>query len=114
MELKAFLSGKLIAIEDVPDDVFSARILGDGVAIIPENQQVTSPMNGDGFVLHVKAGQKVKAGDLLISFSKDKIRAAGYNDITMLVIANLGEAKRVKFVPVTAVKSGEVIAEIEI
>ena len=31
--LKAFLSGQAIPLEDVPDDVFSQHIMGDGLAI---------------------------------------------------------------------------------
>ncbi len=38
-ELKAFLSGKVIPLEEVPDDVFSKRIvIGDGLAIEPTDE----------------------------------------------------------------------------
>lgn len=46
MELKAFLSGKVLPIETVNDPVFSAKILGDGVAIEPSSEVIVAPFNG--------------------------------------------------------------------
>lgn len=40
------ISGKLVSIEQVPDPVFSEKVLGDGIAIIPENGKIVSPVNG--------------------------------------------------------------------
>ena len=40
------LSGQTIALENVPDPVFSGKALGDGVAIIPEDGKIYSPVNG--------------------------------------------------------------------
>jgi glucose-specific phosphotransferase system IIA component len=36
----------LIALSDVPDDVFSAGMMGDGVAIEPSDGHVVSPIDG--------------------------------------------------------------------
>lgn len=44
--LKAYLSGKVIPIEEVPDEVFSSKALGDGVAVEPENDTLTAPASG--------------------------------------------------------------------
>ena len=44
----------------------------------------TVDMNGDGFQLFVDEGQKVRAGDPLIQFDPEKIRAAGHPLTTML------------------------------
>ena len=41
--LKAFLSGQAIPLEDVPDDVFSQHIMGDGLAIEPSDETVVAP-----------------------------------------------------------------------
>ena len=41
--LVAYLSGKVIPIEEVGDGVFSAKILGDGIAIEPESDTVVAP-----------------------------------------------------------------------
>lgn len=40
------LSGKLLPLEDVPDEVFSKKMIGDGFAIEPVNGEVVSPVNG--------------------------------------------------------------------
>ena len=45
-ELKAFLSGKVIPLEEVPDDVFSQHVMGDGLAIEPTDTLVKAPAPG--------------------------------------------------------------------
>ncbi len=44
--MTAFLDGKVITLEEVNDGVFSAGTLGEGLAIIPENDVVYAPMSG--------------------------------------------------------------------
>lgn len=44
--LKAFVSGKVIPITEVNDQVFSSKALGEGVAIQPAGQMITAPCNG--------------------------------------------------------------------
>lgn len=39
-------TGKVVSIRKIPDDVFSEKILGDGVAVIPTEDEVCSPVNG--------------------------------------------------------------------
>ncbi|QIZ76879.1 PTS glucose transporter subunit IIA [Ferrimonas lipolytica] len=46
VELVAPVSGKLVPIENVPDVVFSEKIVGDGVAIDPSGNQVVAPIDG--------------------------------------------------------------------
>lgn len=45
--LRAFLSGKAIPLAEVGDGVFSAGILGDGMAIIPESETLYAPADGE-------------------------------------------------------------------
>ncbi|HJV45648.1 MAG TPA: glucose-specific PTS transporter subunit IIBC, partial [Bacillota bacterium] len=40
------LEGKIIDLKDVPDQVFSQKLMGDGFAIEPSNGEVISPVNG--------------------------------------------------------------------
>ncbi|MCO7125486.1 PTS glucose transporter subunit IIA [Sporolactobacillus shoreicorticis] len=40
------LKGKVVPITEVPDPVFSQKMMGDGFAIIPENDVVRSPIDG--------------------------------------------------------------------
>lgn len=52
----------------------------------------TVDMAGDGFTYLVSPGQKVKAGDALIRFDREKIRQAGHPDTTVCVVTEEGEA----------------------
>lgn len=44
--LKAVSNGECIPSERVPDEVFSEKMLGDGVAVIPSDGTIVSPVNG--------------------------------------------------------------------
>ena len=46
-ELVAFLDGKVIPVKEVGDGVFSEGIMGDGIAIIPENEVLVAPVAGE-------------------------------------------------------------------
>ncbi|EOS35706.1 PTS system, glucose subfamily, IIA component [Lachnospiraceae bacterium M18-1] len=48
----------------------------------------TVTMKGEGFTGHVKAGDKVKKGDLLLEMDLEKIKAAGYDTVTPMLICN--------------------------
>lgn len=48
----------------------------------------TVNMKGDGFTLFVKMGDHVKAGQKLLTFDIDKIKAAGYSTTTAVLVAN--------------------------
>ena len=146
--LKSPLDGRIIPIEEIPDEVFSQKIMGDGVGIEPTGNTVCAPadatvgvvmadskhacglvmdngmeilihvgidtvdMNGDGFELFVKEGDRVKTGDPLISFTPEKIRAAGHPMTTAFLITDNGSAADVRFLPNQDAKAGQtVIAE---
>jgi PTS system D-glucosamine-specific IIC component len=40
------IDGKILELKDVPDQVFSQKMMGDGFAIEPKNGKVVSPVNG--------------------------------------------------------------------
>lgn len=46
IELSAFLSGEAIDITEVSDDVFSKKIVGDGIAIEPTDEILVAPADG--------------------------------------------------------------------
>jgi sugar PTS system EIIA component len=41
------ITGKVVNIEDVPDQVFSQKMIGDGIAIEPTEGVVVAPMDGE-------------------------------------------------------------------
>lgn len=41
------LNGKAVSLADVPDPVFSGKVLGDGCAVIPDDGKLYSPVNGE-------------------------------------------------------------------
>ena len=45
-EVYASISGVTIDLSRVPDEAFSEKILGDGVAIIPNSGEILSPVDG--------------------------------------------------------------------
>ena len=144
-ELKSILDGKVIPITEVEDEVFSQKIMGDGVAIEPTNTVVTAPadcevsvvmadtghacgltlangvellihvgvdtvdMGGDGFKLLVNEGDHVKAGQPLIQFDPEKIRAAGHPCTTMLIVTAEGSASGITMHTGMDVKAGETV-----
>ena len=40
-------NGKVVPVDQVPDQVFSEKVLGDGIAIIPAEGKIYSPVNGE-------------------------------------------------------------------
>ncbi len=44
--LRSPLTGRAVALDQVPDPVFSQKIVGDGVAVIPEDGRIVSPVDG--------------------------------------------------------------------
>lgn len=79
--IKAPMTGILIPIEKVEDDVFSEKMLGDGVAIIPKNGDVYAPADGTvetiADTLHA-VGIKTDGGaEILIHCGVDTINLRG-------------------------------------
>lgn len=46
-EVAAPLEGRIIHLSDVPDDAFSSKALGKGIAITPTKEEVVAPFNGE-------------------------------------------------------------------
>ena len=54
--LKAFLTGKVISLKEVNDGVFSEGVMGDGLAIIPENDTLYAPADAEVSMIMEESG----------------------------------------------------------
>ena len=57
----------------------------------------TVEMKGDGFEDFVKEGDKVKKGQKIMKFDREKIKAAGHPDTVVLLLTNSDDYQDVKF-----------------
>lgn len=61
----------------------------NGVEILIHIGVDTVSLKGKYFNAHIKQGETIQAGDLLVEFDPDGIRSAGYNTITSIVVTNM-------------------------
>ena len=80
-DVLAPLSGIVLALQDVPDATFASGLLGKGVAIIPNENQVIAPFNGEVaslFKTHHAIGLLSDSGiELLIHVGIDTVKLDG-------------------------------------
>lgn len=81
VEIVSPVKGRLISIKDVPDMTFSEEMIGKGVAIIPEENEIYSPVDGKittVFITGHAVGITTKEGvDLLIHIGMDTVNLKG-------------------------------------
>ena len=128
--------GRAVALSEVNDPTFAEEMLGKGAAVIPEEGKIYAPADGEvGMVfdtLHavsmttdfgaeilihigldtvkmkeVKAGDHVKKGDLLLEVDLEKVKAAGYDTITPVIVCNTPDYSSVENVGKGAVNAGD-------
>ncbi|MBA1307545.1 PTS glucose transporter subunit IIA, partial [Pseudomonas stutzeri] len=51
VEILAPITGQLIALSSVKDNVFSREVMGKGFAIIPTGQEIVAPVDGEVIAL---------------------------------------------------------------
>lgn len=69
----------------------------------------TVELEGNGFKAHVQQGDKIKKGDLLVSFDKDFIKQQGYDPTVIFIVTEMGEKKEME---ISAGKEVEVLETI--
>lgn len=123
VDLTKVVAGFVIPLEQVEDEVFSKKLMGDGIGIKPAEETIYAPadgtvmvtmddskhaigirldsgadllihvgidtveMKGKGFEYLVEKNQHVKAGDALLTFSKEEIAAANKSDTVVCVVS---------------------------
>lgn len=146
--LYSHMNGRFVALEDVKDEAFSSKVLGEGVAVEPTEGRLYSPcngkvdmvfdtkhainlvsdegceillhigidtvkLNGKFFEAHVKDGQEIHRGDLLISFDLEGIRNEGYQLTTPMIICNTDDYDSVEAIPSEQISAGDKLIEIK-
>lgn len=144
MTLKSPVVGRCFDITEIPDEVFSTKMLGNGIGfestegvlyapvdgeilqVFPTKHALilktkegieillhigidTVEMKGEGFETFTQKGQQVKAGDKLLSFDNDLIKAKAKSNLSVLVLTDNEIMESVKFNLGTVDKNNEVI-----
>ena len=89
----------------------SIRLTG-GAELIIHIGLDTVNLHGEYFTSHVKAGDKVKKGDLLIEFDMDKIKEQGYDLITPIIVCTTPDYPELICHTGADVKTGDRIMEL--
>lgn len=102
IQITAPVSGKVVALEDVPDPVFSGKMMGDGCAIIPSDGKIYSPVDGTVASVaptkHAIGFTDTNGVDILVHFGLETV---GLNGEPFNVLVKQGDK----------VKKGQLVAE---
>lgn len=81
MKVFAPVTGKVENLDFVSDPVFSKRMLGDGIAILPENNQIFSPVAGKIIMLfetkHALGIRSEEGSEFLLHIGIDTVELQG-------------------------------------
>ncbi len=81
VEIIAPLCGEIVSLEDVPDVVFSEKIVGDGIAIRPTGDTIVAPVNGTiGKIFETNHAFSIESEDgveLFVHFGVDTVELKG-------------------------------------
>ncbi len=111
--------GRLYAPADAEvDNLFDTHhaiglVTEDGVEILLHIGINTVELGGRHFEAHVDVGQKVKKGDLLISFDMEAVKAAGYLLTTPMIICNTEDYQSITALAAGEIQTGSALLEIK-
>ena len=139
------ISGNLLPLSEVPDEVFAQKMIGDGVAIEPTASGVmvapasgriekifdtnhafsivtpagieifvhfgmdTVQLEGKGFERIAEEGAVVKAGDPIVKYDYDFLKANAKSIITPVIISNYEDYSSLNPVESGVAKAGETV-----
>ena len=99
------LNGQAVALEKVPDPVFSEKVLGDGCAIIPKDGKIYSPVDGEVTSIadtkHAYGFMSDDGLDVLVHFGLETVALKGEGFTPHVKVGD-------------KVKVGDLIAEVDI
>lgn len=142
------IAGRVADIAETPDEVFSQKMLGDGLVIFPTGDKVYAPcdgtvevmfptghavglkssegteilihvgidtvnLEGKGFEMHVKQGDVIKQGDLLLSIDLPYIEANAPSAAIPIVFTALPDHKKMTILTKGETDSQTPIVEID-
>lgn len=81
----------------------------DGVELLIHIGIDTVNLEGKYFTAHVESGQKIRKGDLLVSFDQEMIQKVGYDTVTPVLITNTAEFHSIHTDASGNVKAGDVL-----
>lgn len=94
-------------ISQLADTLHAVGIEAEGVELLIHVGIDTVDMKGDGFKSHVKEGQTVKKGELLLTMDLEKIKAAGHPSTIMIAVTNSDNLTSVETVASGQLKPGD-------
>lgn len=104
--------GKIASVTDTCHAI--GMISDSGVEVLIHVGVDTVNMKGDGFELFVNMGDKVKAGQKLLTFDIEKIKAAGYSTTTAVLVGNTYQYSKVVVQKVGKTELLEKIVSLEV
>ena len=87
--------------------------IGDEMELLLHVGIDTVKLGGKHFEAHVKEGQEVKKGDLLVSFDMDAIKKEGYLCTTPMIVCNTDEYSSIKPLVTGEVKAGQNLLDVK-
>ena len=67
----------------------------------------TVNLKGEGFEGLVTVGSKIKTGDPLIRFDREKIHEAGHPSVTVFIVTDEGDAKEIQYLSGMDAEAGQ-------
>ena len=99
------LTGRSVSLEEVPDPVFSQKIIGDGMAVIPSDGRIVSPVDAQV----VSVADTAHAYGLKTEDGIELLIHAGLETVSLK-----GECFKVHVKQGDTVKAGDVLAEMDL
>jgi PTS system beta-glucosides-specific IIC component len=81
----------------------------NGAEILIHIGMDTVNLRGEYFVSHIKQGDRVKTGDLLVEFDIKNIIGQGYSVLTPIIVTNTGDYKHIESTKKNKAKEKEII-----